>query len=140
MSIVGLVISLALFLIAIVVVARPFFLSTPVGAETDSHLQRQREGVSSYYERVLTNIRDLDEDFQTGKISEADYREEREVWVDRGIRLLRVGDSLESGRSLVATSAPDVADIDRAIEAAVQAFRVGENPSYHELSDGGAEA
>ena len=140
MSIFGLIFALTLVLIAIVVVARPFFRLAPSRVEADSKLQLQRERVSSYYERVLTNIRDLDEDFQTGKIAEADYRQEREVWVDRGIRLLRVADNLDRQHSLVSTDTSDADDIDRAIEAAVQSIRDGEQPSFHDLSDDGVTA
>jgi Asp-tRNA(Asn)/Glu-tRNA(Gln) amidotransferase B subunit len=80
-------------------------------------LDRQRERVLAYYERVLTNIRDLDEDHITGKIAEDEYNVEREVWVQRGIKLLKVIDELESKKSLVASS--DDAEIDSAIEAAI---------------------
>lgn len=137
MSIVGLIITLALVLIAIVVVARPFLRLAPGRPEADASRQLQRERVESYYERVLTNIRDLDEDFQTGKIAETDYREDREVWVYRGMRLLRVADSLDGEQGL---GAADADDIDRAIEAAVRAVREGTQEALYEESDGGAGA
>lgn len=140
MSILGLGVSLALVLIAILVVARPFFRALPTRLDSDSNLQLQRERASRYYERVLSNMRDLDEDFQTGKIAGADYREEREVWVDRGIQLLRVADSMNSEHSLVPAGAADAEEIDRAIESAVQAIREGKQPSFHDMSDGGARA
>ena len=140
MSILGLVVSLALVLIAIVVVARPFFGLASKDPATGSNLQLQRERVSRYYERVLSNIRDLDEDFQTGKIADAEYRDEREVWVDRGVRLLRVADSLDTQQSLVSAGAANADDIDRAIESAVQAIRDGKQSSFHDLPDDGARA
>ena len=64
----------------------------------------------------LTNIRDLDEDFSTGKINEEDYRTEREVWARRGIRLLRALDQLEGAED-------DAEGIERAIEEAVAEYR-----------------
>ena len=134
MSIGGLIITLALVLIATVVVARPFFRFAP-NQTGDAKLQLQRERVHSYYERVLINIRDLDEDFQTGKIAQADYHEEREVWVYRGIRLLRVADRLDRQRSPAATGAFDADEIDREIERAVRAVREGKQATLHELSD-----
>ena len=137
MSIVGLIVALGLALIAIVVVARPFYRVGPGRAEAEVNLQLQRERVHSYYERVLTNIRDLDEDFQTGKLAEAEYREEREVWVTRGIRLLRVADSLDREPGL---GEADADAIDRAIEAAVRAARAGKQAALPEESDGGARA
>jgi hypothetical protein len=47
------------------------------------------------YERVLKNVRDLDEDFATGKMPQTDYALEREEWVQRGIHLLKLLDDTE---------------------------------------------
>ena len=117
MSIPGLLISLLLVLIAIAIVARPLLGAARSGNE--SALDEQGDRVGNYYERVLTNIRDLDEDLATGKIGAADHRREREVWVARGIALLRLQDQLEARR--VATDMP--ADTEAMIEAAVAAYR-----------------
>lgn len=140
MSTGGLFITLALVLIATVVVARPFFRFAPNRQTADANLQLQRERVYSYYERVLTNIRDLDEDFQTGKIAEAEYQEEREVWVYRGIRLLRVADSLDSASSPAASGALDADAIDREIERAVRAVREGQQATILDMSEREARA
>ena len=113
MSIGGLLISFALTLAAAALTAYPLLRSSGQN-RSRSGVQEQAERVQTYYERVLTNIRDLDEDFSTGKIREADYREEREVWVHRGIRLLRVQDQL---------AADDEERIDRAIEDAIRTWR-----------------
>lgn len=125
MSILGLIISLALFLIAIAAVAHPFLRPRETSEQDDLQLQVQRDRVQVYYERVLTNIRDLDEDYATGKIDEADYRDEREVWVHRGVRLLRVRDGLDARQSLVTEGDADADKIDEAIEAAISAYREG---------------
>ena len=133
MSIPGLVVSLGLFVIALVLVAYPLLRSSKGPGPADAQLQRQRDRVQVYYERVMTNIRDLDEDLATDKINEADYREEREVWVHRGIRLLRVRDGLDARQSLVATDSTGD-DIDGAIEATIMAYREGAQPAAHDLS------
>lgn len=124
MSIAGLLISLLLAGIAMAIVARPLFQSRCPGKQEGDSRQQQQEQLRTYYERVLTNIRDLDEDFATGKISAADQREEREVWVRRGIILLRALDELDKERGLAASS-QDAQRIDRAIEAAVRIYREG---------------
>ena len=85
----------------------------------------QRERAARYYERVLTNIRDLDEDFSTGKISEEAYRAEREVWLERGIRLLRAMDQLEREDA----DADGAAEIERAIDEALAAYRDSVRPA-----------
>ncbi len=137
MSILGLIISLVFFLIAIAVVAHPFLRPPQASARADAQLQRQGDRVQIYYERVLTNMRDLDEDYATGKLDEADYNTERELWAQRGIRLLRARDSLDARQSLIrdqdakadtidaATDAAIDAAIEEAVEAAVAAYRAG---------------
>ena len=133
MSVTGLLIALVLSLIALAIVARPLLLPARRERVAESSRRHQRDRVATYYERVLTNIRDLDEDFATGKISEADYRAEREVWVLRGIRLLRVRDQLERDEN---PDGDDAARIDRAIEEAVAAYREGLRSARGEPAEG----
>lgn len=124
MSAAGLFISLALGLIALAIVARPFFLAgRSRGAPAAEEAQRRRK-MHSYYQRVLTNMRDLDEDFATGKIASGDYKEEREVWMRRGIELLRAQDRLDKA-AMSPAAAASADELDRAIEAAVAAYRGG---------------
>jgi hypothetical protein len=47
-----------------------------------SPLQAQREA-------ILISLRDLDFDYQTGKLTEADYRLQRQTLMDRGAAVLR---------------------------------------------------
>lgn len=128
MSIAGLLISLLLAAIAIAIVARPLLRSRRGGQQENASRQQQREQLRTYYERVLTNIRDLDEDFSTGKLSGADHQQEREVWLQRGIILLRALDELDKEQR-PPSSASEADSIDRAIEAAVAAYRETANQS-----------
>jgi hypothetical protein len=50
---------------------------------------RERDELLTLYERVLSAIRDLDEDFLTGKLDQETYQEERAEWSRRGIQTLR---------------------------------------------------
>ena len=127
MSIPGLFIALLLSLIALAIVARPLLGPARRRRSAGSSLRLESERVQTYYERVLTNIRDLDEDFATGKINEDDYQAEREVWAQRGIRLLRVQDQMAREGSSAAAGA-DAERIDRAIEEAVAAYRAALHP------------
>ncbi len=136
MSILGLLISLVLTALAVLLVVYPLVRPSRERNSSQDSIQQQTDRVQAYYERVLTNIRDLDEDFATGKIRETDYQEEREVWVHRGIRLLRVQDQLDAQHSLVDSASADAENIDRAIEATIRAYRDGEAPAYHDLSAG----
>ena len=122
MSIAGLLIALVLSLAALAIVARPLLRPARREHGDAQSLRLQRDRLSVFYERVLTNIRDLDEDMATGKINRGDYEAERETWVGRGIRLLRAQDQLErDGSLLVGVDEPD--RVDRAIEEAVAAYR-----------------
>lgn len=89
----------------------------------------QRERLQVYYERVLRNIHDLDEDYATGKLNHEEYAREREAWVQRGTQALSALDELDAQHLLSATS-PDQAtldaEIEAAIEARVRAFRAGQ--------------
>lgn len=128
MSVPGLLIALLLSLVALAIVAHPLLRPARPRRSAGSSLRRESERVQTYYERVLTNIRDLDEDFATGKINEDDYRAEREVWAQRGIQLLRVRDQLEREGSSAAAG-KDAEQIDQAIEEAVAAYRAALGPA-----------
>ena len=122
MSVGGLVISLLLALLAGAIALRPLWRSGAGDDQPRKIAGRQRSELLAAYERVLTNILDLDEDLATGKIRPGDHEREREAWLGRGIAALRTLDRLE----LEHGAAPDEAEagrIDRAIEAAVLAQR-----------------
>lgn len=132
MSVPGLLLALILSVIALAVVARP--LLRPARREPTVKEGRlpQGERVARYYERALTNIRDLEEDYSTGKISEEAYTTERELWVARGIRLLRALDRIE--REDAAGGNAD--EVERAIDEAVAAFRERVRPAQGDASAG----
>ncbi len=121
MSVPGLLVALLLAAIAIAVVARPLLLPARQERLEEIQSRRQRDRLRESYERVLTNIRDLDEDQATGKANDADYRAEREVLLRRGIELLRLQDELERERSAMLS-----ARVDEAIEAALPADHAGD--------------
>ena len=122
MSIAGLLITLVLSLAALAIVARPLLRPARRERAAAENLRRQRDRLAAYYERVLTNIRDLDEDMATGKINQGDYEAEREAWAGRGIRLLRAQDQLER-EGCLGGGGDDAARIDQAIEEAIAAYR-----------------
>ena len=55
---------------------------------------QRRTRLEFQYERVLTNLRDLDEDQRTGKLDHATHARERETWLRRGAQLLAELDAL----------------------------------------------
>ena len=125
MSLTGLVMGLVIFVGVLLFVVTPLIGRSGTDTPVDILLEKQRERLLIVYERVLGNIRDLDEDLSTNKMSEADYGAERELWVQRGIQVLKTLDALNAKEML--TYSPVAEDIDRAIdkriEAAVEAYR-----------------
>jgi len=118
MSIPGLIIAALLLTILLFLIGWPLRSTKMIRGQS---MDRQRERALAYYERVLTNIRDLDEDRSTGKIAEEEYQTEREFWADRGVRLLKLIDHLDEQNPILASMANDDAAIDAAIEEAIAA-------------------
>ncbi len=107
-----------------------------VSASRDEERQTassRMEDLLARREAIYATIRELDFDFETGKLTEEDYRAQREVWVEQGVLVLKELDALrESGAYVPATegSAPvprmdssDGAELDAQIEAAIAARR-----------------
>ncbi len=71
-------------------------------------------------------MRDLDEDQSTGKIQPDAYEQERQLWAQRGVQILKALDELSEEDAVPLKvkrgKARDGWDIDAAIEAAVAAY------------------
>jgi hypothetical protein len=120
MSIEGLILGFIVLSVVLLVVVAPLLgRATPYDGAA-AQVARQRERAQLYYERVLRNLRDLDEDHALGKLGDADYTQEREVWAQRGVQVLRALDALEAGTLIAAQGAED-AEIDRSLDDAVEA-------------------
>jgi hypothetical protein len=124
MSITGLLIGLVILAAALAWIAVPLLRQGKTRQE-DAQAAKQRERLLMVYERVLTNIRDLEEDHQTGKMNADDFEAERETWVQRGIQVLKALDRLDAeGASVEVDDATFDRTIDDEIEAAVAKYRV----------------
>lgn len=126
MSIEGLLASFVIVGVVLWLVIAPLLRREAGADQRVTQLARQRDRAQVYYERVLRNLRDLDEDHALGKLEDVDYAQERELWAQRGVQALRALEQLEAGQMIAPQSADD-AEIDRslddAVEAAVAAFR-----------------
>lgn len=129
MSLPGLLMGLVIVVGVLLFVASPLLQRSRAATTDELLIEKQRERLLVVYERVLGNIRDLDEDFTTLKISDEDYAAERELWVQRGIQVLKTLDEVDARHSITTSVMTD--DIDRAIdtriEAAVAAYRAKAN-------------
>ena len=84
MSLAGLLVALLMTALALSIVVYPL-----LRRETPPDQHSSPRDLETSYRRVLINIRDLDEDFATGKLNARSYDDERESLVQRGIDLLR---------------------------------------------------
>lgn len=89
MSLAGLLAALLLTLLALTIVAYPLLRRREATGVPTGVPHSSPRDLDTNYQRALINIRDLDEDFATGKLDARSYHEEREAWAQRGIELLR---------------------------------------------------
>ena len=108
MTIGSILLATALLLLVGVLVLRPLLM----GDAPASLPLTERERVSAEKEALLTEIRQLDFDHETGKLPDETYQRERLVLMQAAAEKLRVLDGL-----------PEVKGVDARIEAAVAAFR-----------------
>lgn len=119
MSIEGFVLSALIALLLMLCLAYPFWKQDTHDQMMVSHdAHRQRERVLLYYERVLRNIHDLDEDHSLGKLDTHEYQAERQQWMARGVVALKSLETLDD-EHLIAPADADVATVDEAINYAV---------------------
>ena len=137
MSAAGLAVSVLVALAFAVWVALPF-IQRSAGSRRDnpSVVARQRERLQIYYQRVLRNVHDLDEDHATGKLNADEYTVERARWVQRGVEALRTLETLDS-QHLVAPAQADDATIDEAIDRAIEAAVSGHRQQGDPARDAG---
>ena len=129
MSTEGILAGAVILLIAIAWIGSPLLKRHSTMRNEQALRQKQRDRLLMIYERVLTNIRDLDEDRSTGKMRLSDYEAEREEWVQRGVQVLKALDALDA--EAVPPPAPgdenDDQAIDEQIEEAIAAYRARAN-------------
>jgi len=116
---------LALTLLTVAFVAIPLIQHRGKGV-TDT--ERLSSELQAGRDRVLNSLQELEMDFNTGKILEEDYREQRQALMKEGAGILRRIDVLNAGGEV----SPEGNEIDDEIEAAIAQIR-----SEKEDGDGG---
>lgn len=124
MSIPGIVAGVALALLVLVLLALPYLRRAAEAPQADEAAQKQHDRVLAYYDRVLQNLRDLDEDHALGKLNADDYARDRELWARRGAQALQMLDNPASA-PLHSTSS---GELDAEIEAMVAQARAPRQP------------
>ena len=88
MSTAGIIASLVILVAGLVYVFYPMFVRIErLGLLAQT--QKGRDELLARYERVISIIRDLDEDNATGKINADEYQAERALWSQRGVEVLK---------------------------------------------------
>lgn len=126
MSIEGILASAIIFVIGVMWLAYPF--RNQANSHSQLMKQQDRQSLLNAYERLLGRLRDLDEDFNLGKMPEADYQQERAQLAEKGAALLaKIEQSLgglksdnHKPTSKPATDADAV--LDAAIESAIASY------------------
>jgi len=88
------------------------------------HYQRQRDALLVYYQQVTSNLRDLRDDLEAGKLLTEAYETEREVWMGRGVQILRAIDDLDktAPKPVTSDTTEHTLEVESQIEAAVQRY------------------
>lgn len=128
-----LILGLIIVVLSLVFVAWPFLGlgRERTAAAEKSKLNGEMERLVAEREAIYAVIRDLDFDYETGKLTDEDYQQQRETWVARGVAVLKAIDSLKQGlQDADGLEDYDIqrpghtdADLDAQIEAAVAARR-----------------
>jgi len=129
MSFEGMGISLTLILLVVLWVASPL-----ISKRRNKTAVVRDASLSGAYERALVAIRDLDEDFSTGKIEAEAYQREREAWLQHGIAALRALDAAgqlgAEGNDESDVDEPEDQDVDQ-VEQALAAYRRSARSTAH---------
>ena len=98
MSVSGIIVLIALTVGALAFIAWPLITQPAAGSgdQGDSASDVQRAALSRDYKATLSAIRDLDFDYQTGKLTADDYGQQRELLVARGAEQLHQIDTIEA--------------------------------------------
>ena len=118
MDIVVALVGLAIAVIVAVYIAQPLILKTRVKTAAP---ESPRDKLLAERGALYATIRDLELDFQTGKLVEADYRAMRETYAARGVEILKELDAMNVGPQEARSKRQKAVADD--IEATVQARR-----------------
>lgn len=94
MTTTGLVLSVVIVLAGTVWMLWPLFRPSANIPTDEILLQKQREHLLVHYEQVLRSLRDLDEDYSTGKVHPEIYETSREEWMRSGMELRKALDDM----------------------------------------------
>lgn len=118
----GLVIGIIIMLAGAAYLALPFLRANRASGSAEK--ERERLQLIAAYERALVTVRDLDEDFQVGKLAQATYESERARWTEHGVMLLELieGSAAPKKQPKPRKATETVTADDDAVEQAIAAY------------------
>lgn len=128
----SLILGIMIVALCLLVVLWPFLSTRRDSVARNGHLNGEMERLIAQRDAIYATIRDLDFDYRTGKLTDEDYRTQREAWVARGVDVLKALDTLQQAAEAApaangAAASPvleaDLLDYDAQIESAVAARR-----------------
>lgn len=126
MSIEGLIGLVVMVILGLVGIGMPF-LTTKSSSNNvrKRELEMTRDELITTYERVLSTLRDLEDDYKSHKIHAVDYEREHDYWSQYGIRLLQLldGDTVVENATQHTDDDDDVY-LDHNVEEAIKNYRV----------------
>jgi NADH pyrophosphatase NudC (nudix superfamily) len=129
MTIGSVLLGLALLVLVAMYVARPLLVGRGLRRPRNRSRANDRQSLLAQKEALLAQIHELDFDFETGKVPEADYRQEREALMSQATAVLKEIDRLDGEIEASVTAGREEVDAgrrsdrDAEIEAAVARLR-----------------
>jgi ribosomal protein L32 len=130
MDIVVALVGLAIAVTVVVYITQPLIIKTRVKTAAQ---ESPRDQLLAERDALYTTIRDLDFDFQTGKLLEADYRVTRDKYTARGVEILMELDAMNVEPQEARSKGQKAVADD--IEAAVQARRKGKSQAAGRMAE-----
>lgn len=123
MSIEGLIGLVVMLIVGLIGIGLPFVTNRHTSRDNRKReLEMTRDTLIATYERVLSTLRDLEDDHKSHKINPADYEREKAYWSEYGVRLLQLLDGDQPVEDPVQDH--DEMQLDRSVEEAIRDYRV----------------
>lgn len=121
MSTTGLLFALVVTCVSLAWLALPI-ISVRRVHDASAPARKLRDELLTTYERVLASIRDLDEDYQMGKLDAETYETERTQWMQRGSAVLHQIEQVTLSEPEKGAETPKTTDLDDAVEAMIARY------------------
>ncbi|MGE5225003.1 MAG: zinc ribbon domain-containing protein [Omnitrophica WOR_2 bacterium] len=125
---------LALLTLVILFISRPFFASRKTALKALAGPREQKISLLlAHRDQIINALKELDFDYQLGKIPEENYPDQRAALLNQGAEILRELDSYQAG----GTGQAQAESAEARLEQAIAARQAALTPAYNGISTGG---